>query len=145
MTPFALPDELIRVRIRQPSRLFSKSDLLEVIESSELRIPKEDIKCQYFGKWSVPMRIFSRGRGQPVERCSRRGRTTKAHHELGLCLCTLSVRSHSGGCQFQNITYDTQLLWKRETVKNAFAHFSSQSLPAVRQQVELIGQPGRPR
>lgn len=51
LTPFALPNELIKVRIDANSRLHSKGVLLEVLEpNSELRLP-EGPKCQYFGKW----------------------------------------------------------------------------------------------
>lgn len=42
-------------------------------------------------------------------------------------IITMSTPSFSGGCQFQNISYETQLKWKRETVRKAFANFSSTS------------------
>jgi tRNA/tmRNA/rRNA uracil-C5-methylase (TrmA/RlmC/RlmD family) len=64
LTPFALPNELIRVRIRQASRLFSKSDLVEVVERNDsLRLLDEEIKCKYFGKWSAPVSKPGEGAG----------------------------------------------------------------------------------
>lgn len=55
-TPFALPDELIRVRIDGHSRYHSNADLLEVVEPNEmLRLKEgEGVGCKYFGKWCVP-------------------------------------------------------------------------------------------
>lgn len=55
LTPFVLPNELVRVKLDRSSRLHSKSELLEVLEKNEeLRLKEgEGVNCKYFGKWSV--------------------------------------------------------------------------------------------
>jgi tRNA (uracil-5-)-methyltransferase len=59
LAPFALPNELIRVRIDSNTRLHSKAVVLEILEKNdELRL-KEDPKCKYFGKWSVLLSLTS--------------------------------------------------------------------------------------
>ncbi|CED83993.1 trna methyltransferase [Phaffia rhodozyma] len=99
LTPFALPEELIKVRVIKNSRMHSLAELVEVIERNDkLRLKDgQGVGCKYFGT--------------------------------------------CGGCQFQNISYETQLDWKRETVRKAFKYFSNTDLSLIPDVLPTIASP----
>lgn len=69
MVAFALPNELVKVRIFRNHKNFSEGDLVEVLEKSKDRV---EPKCKLFG------------------------------------VC--------GGCQYQHLSYEAQLEWKRKQI-----------------------------
>lgn len=79
LIPFALPGDLVKIKIFKTHPSYVESDLLDIIKPSEMR-DHSLIKCKYFGK------------------CS--------------------------GCQFQFITYQNQLNFKRNIILNAYKYFA---------------------
>jgi tRNA/tmRNA/rRNA uracil-C5-methylase (TrmA/RlmC/RlmD family) len=70
LVPFALPGELVRVRIHRNHKNYSEADLIEVLRPSPDRV---EAPCEVFGQ--------------------------------------------CGGCQYQQLVYGAQLLWKRQQVE----------------------------
>lgn len=50
LAPLALPGERIRVRVYYNTRLYSRADLLEIIEPNDELRDMSRVKCKYFGK-----------------------------------------------------------------------------------------------
>ncbi|KZT61854.1 hypothetical protein CALCODRAFT_490774 [Calocera cornea HHB12733] len=97
VTPFALPQERILVRIGRSGHGHSNATLLSVIEpNTELR-DMSRVKCQYFGK------------------CA--------------------------GCQYQMLSYDTQLDLKRRVVIRAYQDFSKLPASVIPIVLPTIGSP----
>ncbi|KZO99561.1 S-adenosyl-L-methionine-dependent methyltransferase [Calocera viscosa TUFC12733] len=97
VTPFAMPQERILVRIGRPAHGHSGATLLKVIEPNNDLRDMSRVKCQYFGK------------------CA--------------------------GCQYQMLSYDTQLDFKRRVVMKAYQHFSNLPESVIPTVLPTIGSP----
>ncbi|KAG8904695.1 tRNA(m5U54)methyltransferase [Tulasnella sp. 403] len=97
LVPFALPDEVVRVRIYANARFHSLADLVEVLKPNESLRDNSRIKCRYFG------------------------------------VCA--------GCQYQMLSYETQLELKKRVVEKAYQNFFGLDQALVPQVLPTIGSP----
>jgi 23S rRNA (uracil1939-C5)-methyltransferase len=100
--PFGLPGETVRIQLTQEKQNFARAEILQILQSSPDRI---EPKCKHFHRPPLPA-----GEGPGV----RDG-----------------VRSACGGCHYQHLPYEKQLLAKADILRDQLQRIGKIENPPV--------------
>ncbi len=101
--PFGLPGEKVRVRLTEEKRGFARGELVEILQASAERIQP---KCRHF--FSLTPSPLPPGEGQ-------------------------GVRGFCGGCHYQHLSYESQLKYKADILRDQLQRIGRIENPPVRQ------------